>query len=68
MLGLSGGEVVTSSQDSLFGTFDARPVLLDELQCNGNEESIFQCRMTEITASHPGSACEHANDLGVKCL
>ncbi|XP_071950900.1 scavenger receptor cysteine-rich domain superfamily protein-like [Antedon mediterranea] len=37
-------------------------ILLDGLQCNGNEESLFQC---EHLLRHN---CEHFEDAGVNCL
>ena len=39
-------------------------MLLDDVQCTGNETSIFSCSHSSIV-SH---ICDHSNDAGVVCL
>ena len=39
------------------------PILLDEVQCSGNETSISQCYHQDI-GSHD---CEHTFDVGIIC-
>ena len=42
------------------------PVLLDDLQCNGNEEMLAQCQMSG-NGAHGQHDCDHTDDIGVEC-
>ena len=49
-------EVSNSAEEGL-------PILLDDLQCNGDERSLLEC-------SHRGVGvhnCDHSEDVGVIC-
>ena len=43
---------------------DSGPILLDEVQCTGNENILSECPHAEIS-NHD---CTHFEDAGVKCL
>merc|ERR1711931_260599 len=45
MLGLSGGQVVNYSNGQ-FGHFDADPIKVENLHCEGDEANLSECRMT----------------------
>merc|ERR1712126_11535 len=51
MLGLSGGRTINYSYNE-FGNFDADPISVENLHCNGNEADISQCRMTWFGTDH----------------
>ena len=40
------------------------PILLNEVDCFGNESSIIQCYWT----AHNTHTCFHSEDAGVRCL
>ena len=66
MLGHSGGVAVFTNQESLFGKFSARPILLTNVQCTGKEKSIFDCPR-QVDKPETGQACGHDTDLGITC-
>ena len=39
------------------------PVLLDDLSCRGDEESLFMCQHNGLAQDN----CSHHNDAGVRC-
>ena len=39
------------------------PILLDNVDCNGNEDKLIDCRHNEIVNQN----CTHSNDAGVIC-
>ena len=71
MLGLPGGQVVVDNQDTQFGEFDARPMLVKHLQCQGSEANLFECPMT-VTATRANKVlgspgCGKSTELGIIC-
>ena len=44
-----------------FGSGDSRPILLDNVACDGSEENISQCDYDSVTN------CDHSEDAGVIC-
>ncbi|PIK45167.1 scavenger receptor cysteine-rich protein type 12 precursor [Apostichopus japonicus] len=59
-LGYSGGESAFGS--AYFGE-GITPILLDNVQCNGNENSLNDCVKNDIGAHN----CAHSEDAGVVC-
>ena len=47
-----------------FGEAESRPILLDNVVCNGSEEGISQCSF-DMSASVIN--CDHSEDAGVIC-
>ena len=39
-------------------------ILLDDLLCTGNEDSLLDCVTTDDIGSHN---CDHSEDAGVRC-
>ena len=62
MLGSFGGQVVISDIETHFGSTIEEPMQLKFIQCQGDEESIFDCSIEY----HP-NGCAHYDDLGVIC-
>ena len=60
MLGYS--DVVTSRNKAYFGQGTGK-IWIDQLNCKGDEESIFECDMNEF-GDHD---CKHKEDAGVEC-
>ncbi len=48
--------------EGLFGSGEG-PILLDNVQCSGDEESILACRAEELGMTN----CRHTEDAGVVC-
>ena len=44
-----------------FGSGESRPILLDNVACDGSEENINQCDYDTVTN------CDHSEDAGVIC-
>ncbi|XP_038052405.1 deleted in malignant brain tumors 1 protein-like [Patiria miniata] len=59
---LGYGEAYAAPHEAAFGR-GAGDILLDEVRCTGNEETVFDC--TAIRGS--GHDCSHYEDAGVRC-
>ena len=44
-----------------YGSGDSRPILLDNVACDGSEGNISQCNYDSVTN------CDHSEDAGVIC-
>ena len=44
-----------------FGRGDSRPIVLDNVACEGSEQNISQCAYDLVTN------CDHSEDAGVIC-
>ena len=70
MMGLSGGQVIVSNQDTEFGTIDnSVPMLWDDIGCNGDEESVFDCKYRVRAKGASKVSCYNGNAdaLGITC-
>ena len=47
-----------------FGEGSNYSILLDQLMCTGNENSLLDCAAGEEVGSHN---CDHSEDAGVRC-
>ena len=54
--------VALSYNSAFFGGNTNLPILIDNLQCRGNESNITQCVFETHTAD-----CSHLEDAGIKC-
>lgn len=54
--------VALSYNSAYFGGSTHIPIVLDNLQCQGNETNVTQCSYDAHTAD-----CTHSEDAGVKC-
>ncbi|XP_019852771.1 PREDICTED: scavenger receptor cysteine-rich type 1 protein M160-like [Amphimedon queenslandica] len=63
-IGYAGPTQIFGESDGLYpNEFSITdPIHLDDVQCNGNERSIFDCPHTTETAG-----CEHAEDVSIEC-
>ena len=52
-------EILTSSFQKGSG-----PIFLDQLQCSGSDQSLFDCDMGQTIGLHH---CNHSMDVGIKC-
>ena len=52
---------VVSVRRAGFDSGDSRPILLDNVACDGSEENISQCAYDSVTN------CDHSEDAGVIC-
>merc|ERR1712126_57214 len=66
MLNFSGGRLVYGSD---FGEFDGAPITVENLQCQGNEADISECRMTWFGKDPRTDLndCHHGEDIGIEC-
>ena len=56
-------EVITFAQ-TVYGVADGNTkIWLDDVHCNGNEWSIFECYHSELGHHN----CDHSEDVGVRC-
>ncbi|KAL3883253.1 hypothetical protein ACJMK2_029536, partial [Sinanodonta woodiana] len=46
-----------------FGCNMDLPIILDDVKCNGNESSIYDCTHSPWNTSN----CVHDEDVGVRC-
>lgn len=53
---------VVTYRSGFFGE-GSKPVLLNELQCNGNESTLSECDQENIS----GLGCNHLQDVGLLC-
>ena len=74
MLGWTGGKIEQIDgqeyERSVFGRNKDRPLLLTNVQCNGDEESLFDCAMNVDVPNHI-SGCATGEGyqayIGVRC-
>jgi hypothetical protein len=56
---------VVPVKDAFFGQ-GSGSILLDDLTCTGNEQSLLNCSSRGNTFLFP-SDCDHSEDAGVRC-
>ena len=56
------GDVGTALHDAAFGRSDG-PILLDQVECTGNENMLHECPHREIGIHN----CNHQEDASVLC-
>merc|ERR1712121_156324 len=64
MLGLSGGRTINLGGDQ-FGWLEGEPILVENLQCSGDEIDVSECRMTWFEKG--STNCVHGEDIGIEC-
>merc|ERR1712126_492180 len=65
MQGSSGGVIIPPAQtEQLFGKFEADPILLHYLLCQGDEVYISECGMSWFGKYNN---CHHGEDIGIQC-
>lgn len=68
MLGWTGGQLVQvngqTEESSEFGRNKDRPILLTNVQCNGGEESLFDCAMNVDIPNHSYGCIDDSNFFG----
>ena len=68
MMGLSGGQVIVDNQNTEFGAVDESvPMLWDDMECNGDEESVFDCKYRVRAEGASKVNCGHEDALGITC-
>ena len=75
MLGWTGGQIEQingqENEGSVFGRNKDRPLLLTNVQCNGDEESLFDCAMNVDVPNHingcVGTSEGYQAYIGVRC-
>ena len=74
-LGFAGGSVVDASRfnagsgrstGSFPGGDDDQPIWLDDVQCNGSESDLLECRHRRSESGRVG--CRHYEDVGIRCV
>ena len=68
-LGFAGGSVVEASRfrSSFFPPGEGdQPIWLDDMQCNGAESGLLECRYRRSETGNPG--CRHSEDVGIRCV
>ncbi|XP_038067608.1 deleted in malignant brain tumors 1 protein-like isoform X3 [Patiria miniata] len=60
-LGFTSAEAALNSQEAGFGMGERR-ILLDEVECSGEESNLYECRYKE------DHNCNHSEDAGVVCI
>ena len=40
------------------------PIFLDQLQCSGSDQSLFDCDLGQTIGLH---SCNHSMDVGIRC-
>ena len=60
-LGYSGEAVALKR--AFFGSSSSRPIYLDNVRCNGSENSLLNCASNEVGVND----CDHSEDAGVRC-
>lgn len=62
---LGFGTVVDTLREQSFGANENIPILLDNLDCRGNENRVQDCPAIVGNTSHN---CVHSEDAGLVCL
>ena len=58
---LAGAQVIPGIYYA--ASYSSQSILLDDVQCNGTEDSIFDCNARPIGQHN----CNHREDVGVRC-
>ncbi|XP_070543452.1 scavenger receptor cysteine-rich type 1 protein M160-like isoform X2 [Ptychodera flava] len=62
---LSLGSAVSVAMDSRQYGEGSGPILMDDVECDGNERTLGQCQMHHLGIGH--SDCSHEEDVGIRC-
>merc|ERR1712002_507097 len=67
MLSFAGGRTINNGGQR-FGEFDGAPIAWGNVQCQGSEADISECRMTWFGKDPTNTNdCDHSEDIGIEC-